>query len=494
MNEHPWRRAGLEWLLVSLVLLASWFPTAAAMATIWWRSDTFAHCLLVPPIVAWLVWRDRVRWLALRPRRWAWGLVPLAAAAVLGLLGELAQVAAASQLALVLALQALTLVVLGPAVTRALAFPLLFLLFAVPIGEFMLPWMMAWTADFTITALRLVGVPVYREGLHFVIPSGHWSVVEACSGVRYLMASVMVGTLFAYLNFKRLSKRLGFVAVAVAVPLLANWLRAFGIVMLGHLSNNQLATGVDHLVYGWVFFGLVMALMFTVGARFAEPVSGPSPVQGGHKQPSGWMTALASLVLLVAPMLVAATLRGGMLAPSPSSLELTVPGWAQRVAHPNWQPAVENPPAKWAASFESLGGEVQFFVAYYPRQQAGSKAVSGENVLVRADDRDWKVLERGGDGWLVKRQGQEEQRFLLQRRHWVDGHLIESPALAKLAHVWQLLRGGGDAAALVVLLTPADAQAQARLQAFWQAASAPLNECLTALSTGGRGHNAGRCR
>ena len=116
MDKQIWRRAGLEWSVLLLLLVAAWFPIASAMATIWWRSDTFAHCLLVPPIAIWLAWRDRARWLALAPRRWAWGLLPLALASLLGLVGELAQVAAASQLALVLALQALTLFVLGPQV------------------------------------------------------------------------------------------------------------------------------------------------------------------------------------------------------------------------------------------------------------------------------------------------------------------------------------------------------------------------------------------
>ena len=55
-----------------------------------------------------------------------------------------------------------------------------------PFGEFALPQMMEWTANFTVLALRLSGIPVFREGLQFVIPSGNWSVVEACSGVRYL--------------------------------------------------------------------------------------------------------------------------------------------------------------------------------------------------------------------------------------------------------------------------------------------------------------------
>ena len=67
------------------------------------------------------------------------------------------------------------------------------------------------------------------------------------------------------------------VGVAIVVPVVANWLRAYMIVMLGHLSNNTIAVGVDHLVYGWVFFGIVIMLMFWIGARWAE-----------RNLPSGW--------------------------------------------------------------------------------------------------------------------------------------------------------------------------------------------------------------
>ena len=82
---------------------------------------------------------------------------------------------------------------MGTAMLRALAFPLSFMFFAIPFGEFLMPQLIDWTADFTIAALRLTGIPVYREANSFVIPSGHWSVVEACSGIRYLIAIHWLG-------------------------------------------------------------------------------------------------------------------------------------------------------------------------------------------------------------------------------------------------------------------------------------------------------------
>nr|MBP7574762.1 exosortase A [Rhodoferax sp.] len=265
-----WRQAS-----VALALLIGWIlflyrDTGVAMVTIWSRSETFTHAFLVAPISLWLIWRQRNSLLAQVPRPNLWVLLVVFFVAFGWLLGDLVAVNAVTQLALVALLVLTVPAVLGMTIARLIIFPLGFLFFAVPIGEFLLPQLMAWTADFTVLALRLSGIPVYREGLQFVIPSGNWSVVEACSGVRYLIASLTVGTLFAYLNYQSIRRRVLFVIVSLLVPVLANWLRAYLIVMLGHLSGNKLATGVDHLVYGWLFFGIVIMLMFMIGARWSE--------------------------------------------------------------------------------------------------------------------------------------------------------------------------------------------------------------------------------
>jgi len=302
----------------ALLLLLAWalfwyFDTASAMVGIWLRSDTFTHGFVVVPIVLWLVWHKRATLAQLQPQPNAWALLPLALAAFAWLLGDLVAVNALTQLALVSMLVLLVPALFGLAITRMLGFALAFMFFAVPFGEFAMPQLMQWTADFTVMALRASGVPVYREGLQFIIPSGSWSVIEACSGVRYLIASLTVGVLFAYLNYQSTLRRAVFIVVSILVPIVANWLRAYMIVMLGHLSGNKLAAGVDHLIYGWVFFGIVILLMFMVGARWSEPepaapmatagaaTQAPSPQLVQAQARFVWVAVLAAL-LVAAPL------------------------------------------------------------------------------------------------------------------------------------------------------------------------------------------------
>src|SRR5438105_2613835 len=256
-------------------VLALYWRTAESIVAIWMRSETFAHGFVVVPISLWLVWRRRDALAQIAAKPWWPALAVVAAAGALWLVASAADALGVKQFALLFMIQAGIVTIVGKNLARALVFPLAFLVFAVPAGEIFVPTLIDWTADFTISALRWSGVPVYREANHFIIPSGAWSVVEACSGIRYIIASVMVGTIFAAVAYRSTRRRIAFLAASAVVPIVANWLRAYMIVMLAHLTNNKLAVGVDHIIYGWVFFGVVMLLLFWVGSFWQESESAP---------------------------------------------------------------------------------------------------------------------------------------------------------------------------------------------------------------------------
>ncbi|MGB5082984.1 MAG: exosortase, partial [Burkholderiales bacterium] len=163
-----YRRIAAALVLSAVFWLLAWYgDTVQSMVATWQRSDTFAHGFLIAPISAWMIWRKRhaVAALDLRPD---FRVLPLLALAGFGwLLGQLAGAGVAQQFGVVLMIPLLVWVILGTAVVRTLAFPLCFLLFAVPFGEFLELPLMEHTADFTVAALRLTGIPVYREGQFF---------------------------------------------------------------------------------------------------------------------------------------------------------------------------------------------------------------------------------------------------------------------------------------------------------------------------------------
>jgi len=254
----------------TLASVAIFWPAWRSMAMLWWSNETYTHGMLVPAACLWLGWREAFRFRGITPHPTRTALPLLALCALGGLVGYLAGVNALQHFAAVTTIVGLFLLCFGWRISREAAFSLVFLYFAVPFGEFLMPWLMDRTADFTIAAVKLIGIPVMRDGRNFVLPSGNWSVVEACSGLRYLLAAIPLGLLYAQLNFRSLRTKLVYSAGVVVIALVANWIRAYLIVMIGHLSDMKLAAGVDHLVYGWLFFGIVMGAAFWFGSRMPE--------------------------------------------------------------------------------------------------------------------------------------------------------------------------------------------------------------------------------
>lgn len=474
-----WPRA-----LFALALLLAWIiflyrDTAIGMVLIWSRSETFTHGFLVPPIALWLIWRQRRLIAVQMPQPLFLVMLPVASAAFVWLLGDLVAINAVTQLAFVTLLVLVVPATLGWPITRLILFPLSFLFFAVPIGEFLLPQFMEWTANFTVIALRLSGVPVYREGLQFVIPSGNWSVVEACSGVRYLIASLTVGTLFAYLNYRSTTRRLIFVLISILVPIVANWLRAYMIVMLGHFSDNKIAVGVDHLIYGWVFFGIVIMLMFIVGARWAEPQKGVrpsllhSPVQATATAEALWLVTACFALLVALPQITLSVINRGegtglVSLNAPASLSADWRAVDDGVLA--FKPRFQNPSAEINSSYASQNRTVGLYLGYYHQQDYSRKLVSSSNVLVASNDRQWaqvasarRELVLGGEpvGLRVaelRAPGLTEQsgssRLLVWRVYWVNGLLTSSDYLAKVYSAYYQLTGRGDDSAVIVVYTP----------------------------------------
>lgn len=512
-----WRRALPLWLAV-LAWIGFWYrDTALAMWAEWTFSDTYAHGMLVAPIAVWLAWRRRHDLAALVPQPAPWVLAPMAVVALAWFVADLVAVHAATQFGFVAMIVLSVPAVLGIAVARTVMFPLGFLFFAVPFGDFMIEPLMEWTADFTVAALRFTGVPVLREGLQFVIPSGNWSVVESCSGVRYLIASVMVGSLFAYLNYRSAKRRLIFTGISILVPIVANWLRAYMIVMLGHLSNNKIAAGADHLIYGWVFFGFVIMIMFLIGMRWAEPeaVHAATTAETSTPRHRGvaaaatvpWAGAVGAVVIAFAPHGAQSALVAMERSDAPNLAAVANPagGWQAAApetvdALPSWSPIFHNPSAERSQAFVRDAQAVGLYIAYYRQQNYERKLVSGNNSLVAPRDKKWartatgqRSVEAGGHRFDVRtadlRGGPvmgDAHRLHVWQVYWVNGRWVEGDVPAKLHGALARMLGRGDESAAMVLFTPrqGDVDPGAVLQDFLTANLAPIERSLVATRDG----------
>ena len=208
-----WQRHLAALALLAGAMLAIFHRDAADMAGIWWHSTTFTHCLLMIPMIGWLVSLRVPLIKPLTPAYWWPALVWIAGAGLVWLVGEAAGVALFRQLGLILMLQGAVAATLGERLVRALLFPLAYALLLVPFGEELVPMLQTLTAHISVVLLHLSGLQAEMEGVFITTRAGFFEVAEACSGVNFLIAMLAYAVFAAHLCFKSWTRRIVFVGL-----------------------------------------------------------------------------------------------------------------------------------------------------------------------------------------------------------------------------------------------------------------------------------------
>lgn len=262
----PLAALGLSVLALVSVTAGSW----GAMLHQWWNIDTYNHLLLVPFITGWLVALKEHDLAAIAPQPFWPGLVAVAAALGLWCAGETQGINLVAQAGAVGAVQAAVVTLLGLRAGLVLALPIAFAAIMVPFGDEIIAPLQFLTAEIAIALTHASGVAARIEGIHIHTPAGLFIVAEACAGVKFLIAMVTLGVLVCATRFDRWTTRAAFMAACLVVPVLANGVRAWATIYIAQFIGAEKATGFDHIVYGWVFFGLVIAVLLGAAWRFVE--------------------------------------------------------------------------------------------------------------------------------------------------------------------------------------------------------------------------------
>ena len=457
--------------LVGLALLFQ--PEITAAIGVWSVSTAYNHCFLVLPIACYLTWdrRDLLRDVALRPCPSAALLaLPLAA---LWLAAERLGIMEGRQLVAVTMVQVLVVVAAGWRVWWIMSGPLLYLYFLVPFGEFLVPRLQDVTAAFVQHGLDLLQIPAYVDGLVIEIPEGTFFIAEACAGLRFLIASVAFGCLYALLMYRSPGRRVGFILASTVIPIIANGFRALGIVVLGHVLGSAQAAAADHIIYGWVFFSIVILLLCVGGLPFRQDQIAPvRPRKRLNALPGSSGSRIAAVLLFLAlaamgPASAAALERTATHQPSfPVAIDLTP------VCQTSGQPTAAGSGLTSAHATLVLhavceGREYEFqFTRFSPRSTAAAvvglqrrlTSTGSEDeeppATIRGDGEpaaQWRVVQPTGPAGAVA------------AAIWVNGRpgMPGLPGRTRMA--WHSL-AGGDYAPLVVSVTPL---------ADWQVMPAP---------------------
>ena len=222
---QAWKVAAPVAVAVLIAALLLYWETVAFTVDFWSRRRAYGHGLLLVPISLFIVWQSRGALARLAPGPQPWGIPVLLGASLLWALARLIDVQLVMQLALLAVIAGVLWTLLGNRVSRVLAFPVAYLLLGIPIWSLLTPFLQDYTATASTVALRAIGVPVHLEAFYISLPSGQFVVEEVCAGLRYLMATMSIAALFAYLNLRRPWLGVVFFLSCVAFSIILNWLR-----------------------------------------------------------------------------------------------------------------------------------------------------------------------------------------------------------------------------------------------------------------------------
>lgn len=261
----------LSWFQLAILLALAgllYHSILVALVRNWWEDPNFSHGFFVPIFSAYVVWENR-RSLSRLPIRPNWfGLLVIAGALSVLVVGNLGAELFLSRSSFVLLLGGMIILFAGWGYFRALLFPwaVLFLMIPIPVVifnqvtfplQFMASRMSTWL-------LAFVGVPVLREGNVIHLPTMTLEIVEACSGIRSLVSLVTLAVIYGHLAERSKLKRVALVLAAFPVAVAANGLRIMGTGLMGQYWNPERAEGFFHEFSGWVIFILSLGMLFLV--------------------------------------------------------------------------------------------------------------------------------------------------------------------------------------------------------------------------------------
>jgi exosortase len=236
-----------------------------------WNDPDYSHGLMVPFVSAWLAYDRRGRLASLVPQPALSALVLILGALALLMLGRLASELFLMRVSLVALLTGLLAFICGYVYVRALALPLAFLLFMVPLPTLILnavtlPLQFA-ASEVAVTVLQWLGLPALREGNVIVLPATALEVVEACSGLRSLVSLGAMSVVVAVLTLRSPWLRLLLILSSVPLAVLTNGARVSGTGVLAYSYGPAVAEGFFHGFSGWMVFVCALALLsFEAGA------------------------------------------------------------------------------------------------------------------------------------------------------------------------------------------------------------------------------------
>lgn len=401
MIKSVWNnKAYTGFLLILIIWAGGYWPTVSTFFDEWLYvgHGAYGHGLLVLGICGYITWK----------RRWAiqqfashvhfLGGLGIVLSGVLWAVGYLTNTLIVQQVAVLAILHSLIICLYGFKNYRYLLLPLFLLLTAVPMWSFLQTVLRDISTVVSFEVVKLLGIPAFVEGYLIIVPGGAFFVEKGCAGLNFFLVSSVLSFLLCYVNDVRGLRGFAFVIFALAVAVIANWVRIIFIVWVGNETNMEHMVVKDHLFVGWIIYSLTLFPLFWVGNKIAAPQTavtqpGEENTEGDlvQSEPGSWyrIAGIAVLMLLVPAgtylALQQQSQTGYDIQPPVVESAIPVP---QSQALLAWYPHYQGATSEHLSVYTQGSRQFNLYIANYASQSQGSELIYVDNTLF--DGHKWR--------------------------------------------------------------------------------------------------------
>jgi exosortase A len=466
----------LDYLLpISILVFAALFaPEWKAYFELWYTSIIYSHGFLVLALSIYLLWRQ---WPSLKAFSLApsWlGFGALLTTCVILLLAKAADIKTITLMILPFVILSWGWSLWGLRFFRVCGIPVFILIYAAPIWDDFSPFFQSITVFANQLLLHAVNIPAEIQEFYITIPSGVFVVAGGCSGVRYLMVALCLGTVYGNMFYGDARRTIFLTLIAGALSMVANWIRVFGIIVAGHVTEMESSLIEDHETFGWIIFlAITLVPLFFIAKKLentTEPntsehgVAENSPVPAGYRENAPIPIAISFLIILSVPTIFISQTRvfvesdGARLPGLPDAPE----NWRGPLRFADfWEPSYHNEDLDLSGIYVSQTlQKVQLQIKGYRTQGQGKELIYHSNRLY--DPYQWDLIssvilqpalkspgiDKVKESILQSRNGKE--RIIIWSWYYLDGYQTPSVLKAKLIGGVHALMGDGSGALIAV--------------------------------------------
>lgn len=377
--------------LIMAVILLSHYQLSMTMVMGWWQNDPLNQGLLILPACGWLFFTNRQGVKHTAP--WWPGLLLFVLSSVLILVGELTHAQAIAEIGLLSALLLVPITFYGWQFLRSYWFVFAFALFAFPIWSVITPYAQLLTTHASVLLLGLSSLPIYAEGFSIEIPAGTFLVEEGCSGMRYLISALAIGSLYVHLSSGRWGVKLGMFLLLAALAIFGNWIRILLVIGVANFWGITHPMVDDHATMGWIIFAILLLGWFWLGNQVLQNVTATNHRRVNlSRLISGDKLTVTTLLLLVVTIALPTASNKILAAPKfrPIETDNLLPSTWQQVT--NNEGLAPHFPGATKLQYTNENSPTTIYLMLYQQQTDGAELINEANS--NFDSKRWELIEK----------------------------------------------------------------------------------------------------